>query len=131
MAKRTKAIVPTEVVSKDGATLTEKRPRGKPRKLLDEKLLYKLGQSMMTVDDIADAMECSRDTIERHYGGILRDARANRKHSLSQSMWKNALDKENVQMQIWLSKQHLGHKESASEQPQQVNFNVIVNEVPR
>ncbi len=129
MAKRTKAIIPTEVVSKDG-TSVEKRGRGKPRKLIDETMLYKLGQSMLTVEDIADILGCSVDVIGRHYSGVLRDARANRKNSLSQSMWKNALDKENVQMQIWLSKQHLGHKESSPEQNQQVNFNIIVNEVP-
>ena len=125
MAKRTKAIVPTEVIEPN-----KKAVGGRPRKQIDERQLHTLAQTMLSVDDIADALGCSRDTIERRYSEILRDARANRKKSLSQSMWKNALDKENVQMQIWLSKQHLGHKESSPEQSQQVNFNIIVNEVP-
>ena len=104
---------------------------GKPRKIIDEKMLAKLASTMLTVEDIGDILGCSADVIYKHYGDVLRDARANRKSSLYQSMWKNALDKENVQMQIWLSKQHLGHKESAGEQQQQVNFNVIVNEIPK
>ena len=129
MAKRTKAIIPTEVVSKDG-TSVEKRGRGQPRKLLDEVMLKKMAQSLMTVEQIADAFDCSIDHIYANYSEVLREGRRTRKTSLYQSMWKNAIDKENVQMQIWLSKQHLGHKESSPEQNQQVNFNIIVNEVP-
>ena len=126
MAKKSKAIAPTEIVKSE-----VKNVGGRPRKSIDEAKLRRMAESIMTVEQIADALDCSADVLYDRYGDVLREGRGNRKTSLSQSMWKNAIDKENVQMQIWLAKQHLGHKDSQPETAQQVNFNVIVNEVPK
>ena len=126
MAKKTKAIVPTEI-----ATAEPKNVGGRPRKDLDEELLKKMASSLMTIEQIADAMNCSHEHLYNRYSEVLREGRGLQKTALSQAMWKSAMEKENVQMQIWLAKQHLGHKDSQPETAQQINFNVIVNEVPK
>ncbi len=127
MAKRKKAIEPTEVVVAE----PKKSVMGRPRKELDTRALQAMASALMTVEQIADAFDCSIDHIYANYSEVLREGRRLRKVSLANSMWKNALEKDNVQMQIWLAKQHLGQKESQPESAQQINFNVIVNEVPK
>lgn len=128
MGKKNKAVMATEVLPVE---TTPKNPGGRPRKEIDEVLLKKMAFSAMTVDQIADACNCHPDTLYANYSEILREGRSTRKTLLAEAMWKNALNKDNVQMQIWLAKQHLGHKESQPESAQQINFNVIVNEVPK
>lgn len=131
MTKTTKAIKPTEIANiKKSETVANKSKGGRPRKVIDVELLKKMAHSAMSIEQIADALNCSADLLYDHYSDILREGRSTRKTKLAQAMWNN-VDKGNVQMQIWMSKQHLGYKESTSEQQQAVAFNVVVNEVPK
>ena len=126
MAKKSKAIVPSEIVPAE-----VKKAVGRPKKEIDETQLRKLLESMLPVDDIADILGCNPDTIYSRFPEMIRECRGDRKMKLLTSMWRNALDKDVPSMQVWMSKQYLGHKEAQPESAQQVNFNVIVNEVPK
>ncbi len=126
MAKKTKAIVPTEV-----SVPEKKSVGGRPKKEINEDQLRKLLESMLPIDEIADILGCSPDTLYSRFPEIIRECRSGRKMKLLTSMWRNALDKDVPSMQVWMSKQYLGHKDSQPESAQQINFNVIVNEVPK
>lgn len=126
MAKKSKAIVPVEILAPEA-----KSKGGRPKKEIDEVQLRKLLESMLPVEDIADILGCSADTLYSRFPDIIRECRSDRKMKLLTSMWRNALDKDVPSMQVWMSKQYLGHKESQPESAQQINFNVIVNEVPK
>lgn len=104
---------------------------GRPRKELDEALVYRLAQTMLSQKSIAIILECSDDLLQDRYSGLLQRGRENRKQSLVEAMWQKALEDKDVKMQIWLSKQHLGYKDVMPEEATQVNFNVYTNEVPK
>lgn len=104
---------------------------GRPRKELDEALVYRLAQTMLSQKSIAIILECSDDLLQDRYSGLLQRGRENRKQSLVEAMWQKALEDRDVKMQIWLSKQHLGYKDVMPEEATQVNFNVYTNEVPK
>ncbi len=84
---------------------------GRPEKEIDEKMLYRLAQTLLTNESIAIILGCSADTLERRFCGLIRKARQQRRQTLSEAMWNKALEEKNTTMQIWLSKQHLGYKE--------------------
>lgn len=104
---------------------------GRPRKELDEPMVYRLAQTMLSQKSIAIILECSEDLLQDRYSGLLQRGRENRKQSLVEAMWQKALEDKDVKMQIWLSKQHLGYKDVMPEEATQVNFNVYTNEVPK
>ena len=104
---------------------------GKPQKEIDEKLLYKLAQTMLPVTSIATILECSTDTLERRYSGILQLGRENRRVSLVQKMWHQALFEKDTKMMIWLSKQHLGYRDTPVINATQINFKIVIDEVPK
>lgn len=109
----------------------EKNKGGRPPKDIDETLVYKLGQTLLTIEAIATILDCSVDTLDRRFSGVLQKARDDRRANLSEAMWNKALVEKNTTMQIWLSKQHLGHKDR---QPDEVDtniiYNVVVKEIP-
>lgn len=98
---------------------------------LDEELLYKLSQTMLPVKSIAIILGCHVDTLYTRFAEILQAGRENRKASLSEAMWHKALVEKDTKMQIWLSKQHLGYKETQPEDQVPIQFNVQINEIPR
>jgi hypothetical protein len=114
--------------------------RGKKRRIytgtkelaeIDPELVLELAKTLLPVESIATIVGCHKDTLYARFGLQLQQGRENRKHSLVQAMWFKALEEKDTKMLIWLSKQHLGYKESMPEQAQQVNFNVYTNEVPK
>jgi len=115
-----------------------KKPRGgiipgqgrKPMPL-DEKLIYKLAQTMLPVASIATIVECSVDTLEKRFHGILQAGRENRRVSLVQKMWHQALFEKDTKMMIWLSKQHLGYRDTPVINATQINFKIVIDEVPK
>lgn len=108
----------------------EKKRLGKPRKEINTDQLYKLAQSLLTVEKIADILDCHRDTIYANYSDVLQKGRANRIHSLVEAMWHKALVEKDCKMQIWLSKQHLGYKDHQPEETPTNNFHIHINDVP-
>jgi hypothetical protein len=101
------------------------------QKKLDEKQLYLLAQSLLPIESIARIMSCNPDLIYTRYADLLQKGRDDRKHSLVQAMWHQALYEKDTKMMIWLSKQHLGYRDVMPEEATQISFNVFANEVPK
>jgi hypothetical protein len=97
---------------------------------ITEELVFKLSQSMLTVESMAVICGCSKDHLYNRYGDIIRRGREGRKQRLVETMWEKALVEKDTKMMIWLSKQHLGYKENFNDQ-QRVSFNIVCSEVPR
>lgn len=104
---------------------------GKKRKQIDQKLLFKLAQTMLSQQSIGLILDCTPKHLQERYQHIIDKGREIRRHSLVEAMWEKALVEKDTKMMIWLSKQHLGYKENFPDQPTQVLFNVICNEVPK
>ena len=104
---------------------------GRPLKEVSEAMVYKLAQTMLSEKSIGIILECSEDTLQRRFSGALHRGRENRKQSLVEAMWQKALDEKDCKMMIWLSKQHLGYKDTMPEEATQISFNVYTNEVPK
>lgn len=110
----------------------EKRGKGgQPPKKIDEKKLYLLAQTLLPIETIATILECHKDTLYDRYSDILQTARENRKASLSQVMWHQALVEKSEKMMIWLSKQHLGYRDVQPDEVPVTNFSIQLSEVPR
>ncbi len=128
------------------ATMVEKKPKkanpatrkrfalpvvGRPPAEIDPEVVFKLAETMLPIESIAVLCSCSKETLYERFPDVLQKAREGRKQSLHMAMWTKALIEKNTTMQIWLSKQHLGYKDSMPEEATIINFNVNVNEVPR
>jgi hypothetical protein len=118
-----------KTVAKDAKPLVSKN--GRPPVPIDEGLLFKLAESMLPVESIATILGCHRDTLYSRFADVLQRAREGRKKALSMVMWEKALIEKDTKMMIWLSKQHLGYKDTMPTQATAITFNVICNEVPR
>ena len=80
---------------------------GRPKhSFTDEQLeqLSRLASIQCTVKEIAFIMGCSTETINRHYKDAVESGRAQGKLALRRAQWRNAVEKDNVTMQIWLGK---------------------------
>lgn len=118
---------------RDHKTIDKKLSRsvGQPKKELDRDKLYLLCQTLLPVETIAAVMECGKDVIYTQYADVLQSARENRKSSLSQAMWYAALVEKSEKMMIWLSKQHLGYRDTFAEEITPNAFTININEIPR
>lgn len=108
-----------------------KNKGGRPKKEIDEDMVYKLAQTLLPIESIATILGCGKDLLYQRFSDTLQKGREERKSSLVQHMWKNAMEHNNTTMQIWLSKQHLGFKEPAKVEEQEAQapvFNIIINE---
>lgn len=104
--------------------------KGKTISLTSDKV-YSLAQSMLPVESIATILDITVKDVYDDWSRELRRGREDRKQSLVSAMWHKALVEKDCKMQIWLSKQHLGYRESMPEQATQVQFNVTCIEVPK
>ena len=72
-----------------------------------------------TKAEMADAIGCSTSKIEKwcrkqygdNYSNVYKRYSGEGKISLRRSMFRNAVEKDNATIQIWLSKQHLGMRD--------------------
>jgi hypothetical protein len=79
----------------------------RPRLPIDEKQVLGLASIHCTYDEMAKILGCSTDTLSRRFADLIERGRANGKMSLRRVMHSKAT-LGNVQLLIWLSKQHLG-----------------------
>lgn len=100
---------------------------GRPLSEIDEETVFKLAETMLPVESIATLLGCNRDTLYDRFSDTLQKGREGRKKSLSTAMWEKALIAKDTTMMIWLSKQHLGYKDSLSEDATQIQFNIQIN----
>lgn len=82
----------------------------RPKKQIDPIEVEKLAAMGCANTEIAAFFDCSADTIERRFAGVLRKGREKGKTKLRRLQWQ-AAEKGNVVMLIWLGKQYLGQKE--------------------
>ena len=82
----------------------------RPKLQISNEDVEKLAAIGCTTKEIAAFFDCSDDTIERRFAGPLHKGREKGKTRLRRSMWQ-AVDRGNITMMIWLSKQILGMRE--------------------
>lgn len=79
----------------------------RPRKVIDKTEVEKLAAMGCTNIEIGAFFDCSADTIERRFAGVLRKGKEKGRTKLRRLQWQSA-EKGNVAMLIWLGKQMLG-----------------------
>jgi hypothetical protein len=82
----------------------------RPRKQLDEKLLFDLARIGCTDEEIATVLSVSSDTLVRRFAEHIKKGRAEMKMSLRRMQIKMVEDG-SVGMAVWLGKQYLGQRE--------------------
>jgi hypothetical protein len=87
-----------------------KRPRGRPKKALDENIIAGLGGIGCTDEEIALILDCDNKTLTRNYGNCLRKSRATMKMSLRRKQFEQAMAGHGWAL-IWLGKNLLGQSE--------------------
>ena len=83
---------------------------GRPKKVIDPELVRKLAGIQCTNEEIAAICDCSADTIERRFAGVIKRGKEEGKTSLRRHLWK-MVEGGHAGVAIWLSKQHLGMSE--------------------
>ena len=93
------------------APVSESKDMGRPKLNLDEDIIANLAAIGSTQIEIASVMGVSAKTLQRHYAQLIKDSQNKGNTSLRRAMYKNALEKNNPNMMIWLSKNALGMAE--------------------
>jgi len=83
---------------------TVKNRGGRPKKQIDREVLINLASIQCTMAEIAFVLGVSVDTIARNYRDDIELGKAQGKIKLRRAMFRNACEKDNAVMQIWLSK---------------------------
>lgn len=86
--------------------------KGRPKIEIDVEILAKLCEVQCTVKEMAYIMGVSVDTLNRNYKDVINAGKSQGKIALRRAQWRNAVEKNNVTMQIWLGKQCLGQLDS-------------------
>ncbi len=98
-------------------------PRKQPKEL-DEGIIRRMASVMCTNEDIAFALGCCADTLERRYRDIIYAGKAEARASLRRKQWEVA-ESGNVTMLIWLGKQWLKQREPEREIEQEKHIEEI------
>tara|TARA_R110002050_G_scaffold137518_1_gene261119 strand:- start:1430 stop:1786 length:357 start_codon:yes stop_codon:yes gene_type:complete len=109
-------------MSEEKTVKNKKNKGGRPRIELDETVLANLASLQCTNKEIAFVMGVSVDTLARHYSDIIAVGSAQGKIKLRRAMFRNATEKDNAVMQIWLSKNLL----NMTDQPVSDESNVVL-----
>lgn len=87
------------------------RPRGRPKKQVDEHIIFELARLMCSNQEIAHVLGISNNTLTDRYRHVLDEGRADAKISLRREQFRKAMEG-NVQMLIWLGRQYLNQVET-------------------
>lgn len=90
---------------------TKKNKGGRPKKQVDQDLLYKLATIHCTMKEMVDILGVSEDTLKRNFSDIIDKGKAEGKMRLRRKQIEVAM-KGNAVMLIWLGKQMLGQAET-------------------
>ena len=83
----------------------------RPKKEIDEELLYKLAVIHCTMQEMVDIIGVSEDTLKRRYAGIIAKGKAEGKQRLRRKQVEVAMSG-NAVMLIWLGKNLLGQSDT-------------------
>ena len=89
-----------------------KKTKGRPRKDIDVNVLKNLCEIQCTKQEMAYILSCSVDTLNRHYSDVMNMGKSLSKVTLRRAQWRNAIEKNNVTMQIWLGKNILNQTDA-------------------
>jgi hypothetical protein len=87
------------------------KPKGRPRKAVDENIIYELARLMCSNVEIAGVLQISLNTLTDRYSHVLEEGRSEAKISLRREQFRKAMEG-NVQMLIWLGRQYLNQVET-------------------
>lgn len=109
----------------------EKDKGGRPFKEIDMEAVRKLSALHCTKQEIASFVGCHLDTLyHERFAEVLQKGADEGKISLKRKMYEVAMSG-NAVMLIWLSKQHLGMRDKQPDEIQQLNYTVVINDVPK
>ena len=74
--------------------------------------IVRLAELQCTIREIAYVMGVSKEVIERNYRDEVELGKVEGKVKLRRAQWRNAIENENVTMQIWLGKNILGQSDT-------------------
>lgn len=86
--------------------------KGAPRKIVDVDILKKLCEVQCTTKEMAYILGVSVDTLNRNYKEDMQLGKVMGKVALRRAQYRNAIEKNNVTMQIWLGKNILSQTDS-------------------
>ena len=86
--------------------------KGAPKKEVDVKVLRNLCEIQCTVKEMAFVLGVSVDTLNRNYKDVIQAGKSQGKIALRRAQWRNAIEKNNVTMQIWLGKNVLNQTDA-------------------
>lgn len=84
----------------------------RPKKKIDPELVEKLAAIHCTTSEIAAVLDCSEDTLERRFAGLMRAARDRGRMSLKRKQFEMALNGDRT-MLVWLGKTILKQKDAS------------------
>lgn len=96
----------------------------RPRKQISKDHVESLAAINCSYKEIAAVVDCNESTLTRRYAQVIEKGREQGKSSLKRVMWDLAVNKKNVTMCIWLSKQMLGYTDKDT---QTININNQAN----
>lgn len=99
-------------MSDDSKEPKKKSKGGRPKIELDRDQIRKLAELQCTIKETAYVMGVSHDTIERRYREDYDMGIVFGKIKLRRAMFRNACEKDNPTIQIWLSKQYLAMQDN-------------------
>ena len=102
--------------NEDNTEGKQEKPKGRPKKEIDVKVLKGLLEIQCTLQECAYVLGVSTDTLKRNYEDVINQGKTLGKVALRRAQWRNAIEKNNVTMQIWLGKQVLGQSDSPLEE---------------
>ena len=86
--------------------------KGAPKKIVDKAVLRNLCEIQCTIKEIAYVLGVSVDTLNRNYRDVIDEGKSQGKIALRRAQWRNAMEKNNVTMQIWLGKNVLNQTDA-------------------
>lgn len=86
--------------------------KGAPKKVIDKEVLRKLCEIQCTQKEMAYVLGVSVDTLNRNYREDIDLGKTMGKVALRRAQWRNATEKNNVTMQIWLGKNILNQTDA-------------------
>jgi hypothetical protein len=98
--------------NEDNTEGQQAKPKGRPKIQIDVNVLKSLLEIQCTITECAHVLGVSTDTLQRNYKDVINQGKTMGKVTLRRAQWRNAIEKNNVTMQIWLGKQCLGQSDS-------------------
>ena len=114
----------------------------RPRKVIDKTQVEQLAAIGCTNEEMASILDCSADTLERRFAGVIKRGKQSAKMSLRRAQFTAAMGRPavirdgivvapavapNITMQIWLGKQLLEQKDKIESTTRTDRLDELIN----